>query len=123
MGTFAVPIEISNLEEQEWMELNALVDTRVSMLSLPASLLNRLNVQPTAKRPFEFEQGEVRDMEVGHVRIQIEGQNSITSVMFNDEGTQPRLGSTTLAGAFLAVNPDAQRLVPMRLRCVGFRMR
>ena len=123
MGTLAVPIAISALENQEWMGLDALVDTRISMLSLPGSLLHRLNVQPTTKRQFEFEQGEVRDMEVGQVRIQLEGQNSITPVMFNEEDTQPMLGPITLSGALLGVDPDTQKLVPIRARCVGFRMR
>lgn len=123
MGVSTVPIAISALEGQEWLGLDALVDTRVSMLSLPGSILHRLDVQPTAKRQFEFEWGEVRDMEVGQVRIQLEGQNSITPVMFNDEDTQPTLGSITLSGAFLRVDPDTQKLVPIRPRCVGFRMR
>ena len=123
MDVFTVPIAISSLEGQEWMGLNALVDMRISMLSLPSSLLHRLNVQPTTRRQFEFEQGEVRDMEVGQVRIQLEGQDSITPVMFNDEDTQPMWGSITLSGALLGVDPDTQKLVPIRARCVGFRLR
>ena len=113
MSTFAVPIAVRGLEDQDWVDMEALVDTGSSICSAPASLLQRLKVQPLANREFEFGQGEVRNLDIGQMWVRIEGREVITPVMFNEEGTEPLLGAMALEGMFLGVDPHAQKLVPI----------
>ena len=113
MSTFSVPIEISDPTGMQWLRLDALVDTGSTICAVPASLLHSLNVQPSERRSFEFAQGEVREMVVGDIRVRFEGNNVITPVMFNEEGTEPLLGAMALERAFLGVDPIGEKLVPI----------
>ncbi len=65
------------------------------------------------QKSFRFAQGEVRSLDVGQAYIRIEGQEFITQVVFNEEGTTPLLGALSLEEAYMAVNPIDQKLVPV----------
>ena len=52
-------------------------------------------------------------MDVGYAWVRFEGQEIITQVLFNDEGTPPLLGAMALEGAYMGVDPIAQRLIPV----------
>ena len=93
--------------------MDALVDTGASTTSLPSSILRNLGVEPIMQKSFRFAQGEIRNLDVGQAYIRIEGQEFITQVVFNEEGTSPLLGALSLEGAYMAVNPVDQRLVPV----------
>ena len=116
IGVFTIPIAISAVEGQDWVTLEALVDTGASICALPTSLLQRLDVRPMAKYEFEFGQGEVRQMDIGQMWVRVEDRAIITQVMFNDEGTEPLLGAMALEGTFLGADPVRQELVPIRGR-------
>ena len=113
MGTFSVPISIGNPQGENWIELNALVDTGASIVSVPASVLIDLGVKPATQHSFRFAQGSVRSMDIGEARIRIDGLETGTLVAFNDEGTMPLLGALALEALFLGVDPVEQRLVPV----------
>ena len=93
--------------------MDALVDTGASTTTLPSSILTELGVEPIMQKSFRFAQGETRSLDVGQAFIRIEGQEFITQVVFNDEGTTPLLGAQSLEGAYMAVNPVDQTLVPV----------
>ena len=113
MGTFSVPIAIGDPQGENWVELDALVDTGASIVSVPASLLIDLGVKPAAQHRFRFAQGGVRNMDIGEARIRVDGLETGTLVAFNDEGTPPLLGALALEALFLGVDPVGQRLVPV----------
>ena len=113
MGTFSVPISIGDPQGENWIELDALVDTGASIVSAPASLLINLGVKPAAQHRFQFAQGGVRNLDIGEARIRIDGLEVGTLVAFNDEGTPALLGALALEALFLGVDPVAQRLVPV----------
>ena len=113
MGTFSVPIAIGDPQGENWVELDALVDTGASIVSVPASLLIDLGVKPAAQHRFRFAQGGVRNMDIGEARIRVDGLETGTLVAFNDEGTPPLLGVLALEALFLGVDPVGQRLVPV----------
>ena len=93
--------------------MEALVDTGASITSIPASVLHELGVTPLMEHDFRFGQGEVRKMDVGQTWVRIEGQEVITLVLFNDEGSMPLIGAMALESVFMGVDPVAQRLVPV----------
>ena len=113
MGTFNVEIQISAQDGDRWEEMVALVDTGASITSAPASVLRGLGVKPAITQLFQFAQGETRVMEVGYAGVRFEGREIITQVLFNDEGTPPLLGALALEGAYMGVDPVAQRLIPV----------
>ena len=113
MGTFTVPISIGDPQGENWIELDALVDTGASIVSVPASLLIDLGVKPTTQHRFRFAQGRARSLDIGEARIKINGLETGTLVAFNDEGTLPLLGALALEALFLGVDPVEQKLIPV----------
>ncbi len=111
MGTFSVEIGIGDTERERWTQLEALVDTGATITAVPASVLRELGVQPSMRRRFESAHGVSREMDVGQTWVRVEGEEVITLVLFNDEGTTPLLGAVTLEAAFLGVDPVHQKLV------------
>ena len=109
MGTFYLAIE----QGANWTTLDALVDTSASAISVPASVLRDLGVRPVSTERFRFAQGEVRELPVGYTWIRFAGKELMTQVIFNAEGTSPLLGALALEGAYMAVDPVGQRLIPV----------
>ena len=93
--------------------MDALVDTGAFMTSVPASVLLSLGVQPVGKRRVRFGQGEVRELDYGQTWLRFNGEEIMTFILFNEEGTTPLLGSYALEGLFMAVDPVARQLVPL----------
>jgi predicted aspartyl protease len=52
-------------------------------------------------------------MDVGQAWVRIEGEEIVTLVLFNEEGTTPLLGALALEGVFMGVDPVGQKLVPV----------
>ncbi len=113
MGTFSVRIAVGDQERQRWITLDALVDTGASITSVPSSVLEGLDVEPMTQRRFRFAQGETRMMDVGQAWVRFEGEEVVTLVLFNEEGTPPLLGALALETAFMGIDPVAQKLVPV----------
>lgn len=113
MGTFQVEVQIGDTIAENWVSLSALVDTGATMTAVSASVLRQLGVEPTARKAFQFAQGEIRTMDIGYARLRVEDQEIITQVLFNDEGTPALLGAIALENAFLGVDPLARCLVPI----------
>ena len=56
--------------------------------------------------------GRMIDMDIGEARATINGESVVTQVIFGEDDTTPLLGSYTLEGLLLAVDPYNERLVP-----------
>ena len=113
MGTFSVEIGIGSCDRDEWVTLDALVDTGAFVTSAPASLLRGLGVEPMRTQEFTFVDGSTREMEIGQARVRIGDREVTTLVLFNDEGSTPLLGALALAGVFMEVDPLEEKLVPV----------
>ena len=113
MGAFYLEIFLGDEQEKNWRAMDALVDTGASAASVPASVLRELGVRPVFTERFRFAQGEVRELPVGYTWIRFAGKELITQVIFNAEGTSPLLGALALEGAYMAVDPVGQRLIPV----------
>ncbi len=111
LGILRIEIGIGDAEREHWTTLEALVDTGASITAVPASVLRDLGVEPTMRRRFESAHGVSREMEVGQTWVSVEGEEILTYVLFNDEGTTPLLGALALEMAFLGVDPVHQKLV------------
>ena len=108
-----MPISIGDPQGENWIELDAIVSKGASVSALPGSMLRELGVQPSFRQSFQFANGERRSMELGRIRIEVNGQEAPDLAVFNDEDTMPLLGALALETLFLGVDPVRQRLVPV----------
>ena len=113
MGTFSVTIEIGDLQGQRFEAMEALVDTGAITTMVPGSVLRRLGVVPSRRELFEYAGGEQVELSMGETKIRIDGRETTSWVIFGEEGTGALLGSYTLEGLLLGVDPYAQRLIPV----------
>ena len=114
MGTFSVEVEIGDSLREQWIAMDALVDTGASITSVSSTLLRELGVEPVTSERFRFAQGEVRTMEIGYTWVRFAGKEILTQVLFNEEGSPPLLGALALEGAYVGVDPVEQRLIPVQ---------
>ena len=112
MGTFSIEIGIGNPERSRWRTIEALVGTGATITAIPASVLRDLGIEPSARRSFKSAHGEPREMDIGDAWVRVEGQETPTPVLFNDEGSTPLLGAVTLESVFMMVDPVDGKLVP-----------
>ncbi len=112
MGTFKWPLRISSMDSQQIRDIEATVDTGASFTTLPSGLLRELGIEATGKRGFLLADGRRVDMDYGEARATINGESVTTIVVFGEDEAPPLLGAYTLEGLALAVDPEAQRLVP-----------
>ena len=115
MGTFKWPLRIASMDGQQAQDIEATVDTGASFTTLPSNLLRELGIEPTGRRQFLVADGRRVEMEYGQAWATIDGESVVTIVVFGQEGAPPLLGAYTLEGLALAVDPEAQRLVPTHM--------
>lgn len=113
MGTFSVTIDVGDLERQQVVQLEALVDTGATTTVVPASILDGLGVAPAMTRSFVYADGSQVDLGMAQVWVRVSDRETITWVIFGEEDGGTLLGSYTLEGTFLGVDPYNQRLVPV----------
>ncbi|MFQ5827892.1 MAG: aspartyl protease family protein [Candidatus Methylomirabilia bacterium] len=111
MGTFTVKVEIGDPQGQRWETVEALVDTGASFSVVPRPLLERLDVSPQEKIPFQLADGRTIQCDVAQTAVRIDGRVRTTLVVFGEAGTDPLLGAYTLEGFLLAPDPVNPRLI------------
>ena len=111
MGVFNVSIEVGDLGSTRFETIEAMVDTGASYSILPASFLHGLGIAPYRTLPLTLADGSVREYELGHAMVRINGDAAPTIVVFGAEDMRvPLLGAHALEGLALKVNPLDGRL-------------
>lgn len=114
MSTFSVAVQVGNLlPGQQFVQVDALVDTGSTYSMFPQTLLSQLGVEPTEWRRFQGAGERIIERQVGDARIRLAGAEHVTLVIFDPENTEPLLGAVTLETFGLAVDPVSQRLIPV----------
>ena len=111
MGTFNVDVEIANYTGGEFQSINALVDTGSTHTTVPASILDRLGVEPERQRPFRLADNRVVQHGTGFARLRYGGDEAVVQVVFGPEDIGSCIGATTPENLGLAVDPIEQTLV------------
>ena len=112
MGAFSHPIEVMAADGSRSVAVDALVDTGSTYTCLPASLLRGLGIIPTDRILTELADGRIVAEDVSEARVRVAGIEVTTIVVFAGEDAPALLGTYTLAGALLAVDPVEPRLRP-----------
>ena len=111
METFKCPLRISSMDGQQSQDIEANVGTGAFYTTLPASLLRSLGIEPRGKRKVLLADERRVDLDYGQAWVSIDGESEITLVVFGEDDSQALLGTYTLDGLALAVDPIEQRLV------------
>ena len=114
MGTFYSKIEVGDVAGEHFEEMESLVDTGATTTVIPASVLQRLGVDPVKSEVFEYAGGQEVELDMAETRIRVNGRETTSWVIFGEETGGTMLGAYTLEGVFLGVDPYAQRLIPVR---------
>ena len=113
MGTFNVSIEVARPYGDEFVLLDALVDTGATYSVFSGELLEGIGITAVENSTFELADGRVVELPLGYAAIRVAEKQIIAPVVFGPEGTTPLLGATALEIARLARDPVRQVLVPV----------
>src|SRR5437016_11629785 len=100
----------------------ALVDTGATDTFLPASVLRKLGIQPSAKRSYELADDTEEEMPIGFGVIEVLGRAAGGTLVFSGENEEPLLGVTVLESAGFILDPQRETLIartPKRKRTGG----
>lgn len=116
MGTFSVSVKIAHpTDPLRSAMVELLVDTGATISFVPAEVLANLGIQPRwADREFETASGAVIRRSVGAASLAVNGNETVTPVVFAEAGDAGVLGAVALESLGLMVDPIAQRLIPRR---------
>jgi len=86
------------------IELDALADSNVTVLTVPIDLCRQLGLRPIRK--------DREGTYMGGLRISIFGRDMACDALAAPVGTTPRIGRIPLLGLDLVLDPDSQELIP-----------
>ena len=115
MGTFSVDFTIWNQDRTESRTLRGLVDTGASYTVLPESILDELGVERRRTRTFKLADGSRREMSLGMVTMELEGQVDDVHVAFGVDESTILVGALALEVFALAADATYRRLIPAEL--------
>jgi predicted aspartyl protease len=113
MGTFRVDVEIENPVHPGVRRTvaSALVDTGAELSWMPAAVLDELGIERYAQWRFRQADGTILERWVGPAFIHAAGKRATDDVVFGEPGDLVLLGSRTLEGLNVRVEPVTRRLV------------
>ncbi len=112
VGTFSVEIEVGNPSREEFVAVEALVDTGAIYTMLPEDLLDRLGVPRLETDIFELADDSLVEYPVGDAVVRLQGRMRTVPVVFTRPENTPLLGATTLEIFGLVADPVNERLAP-----------
>src|SRR5438552_15842135 len=105
-----IPVRPLGGSAKSWKGL-ALVDTEATDTFLPASVLRKLGIQPSARRSYELADGTEQELPIGFGVIEVLGQAAGSTLVCSGEKEEPLLGVTVLESTGLWLDPQRERLI------------
>ena len=112
VGTFYVDFTLWNNEGPRSHTLNGLVDTGAFYPQVPALVLEYLGIEREFSEVFRLADGTRIELDVGKVRIELEGRNRSVYTIFGPVGSSTLLGALALEIFALAIDARNGRLIP-----------
>jgi len=94
------------------VELDAIVDTGATFLSIPPDRIRQLGLTYSHSRNVRTANGEVKRRVFAGVLISVLGRETQASVMENDETTPALIGYLILEDLDLVPDPGSKKLIP-----------
>ena len=115
VGTFNADFILWNRDKTESRALNGLVDTGSAYTLIPATILEELGVERLRSRTFNLADGTKRELCIGRVDMELEGETDIVPVVFGTDPHRILLGAIALETFVLVADAANQRLIPGEL--------
>lgn len=113
MGTFSHTIAIASSPGGPYETVDALVDSGATYMLMPLTILQRLGVRPLRKQPFILANGARTEYDISIVWVRIGGEERPTVCIWGEASSKPLLGTYTLEGFLLGIDPVNKTLVPV----------
>lgn len=116
MGTFRVDMEIENPRQPgaRYLVRNALVDIGSELSWVPGPILESLGIERSKMWRFRQANGAILERWSGRAEVYVAGTWTIDEVVFGEPEDIILLGSRTLEGLTLRVDPTSRTLVDAR---------
>lgn len=113
MGTFRVDVYIENPARpgEKRLVRSALVDSGAELSWFPRDLLQSLGIEPVKVWHFRQADGSVLRRWTGGVVLHVAGLRTLDEVVLGDPGDLVLLGSRSLEGLNLRIDPVSKRLI------------
>jgi predicted aspartyl protease len=113
MGTFHTTVLIENsLRRGEMLAMpETLVDTGAELTWAPRALMESLGIKPEKRETFRMADGRVIQRDVGYAIVHAAGARTVDEVVFAEAGDLAILGSRSLEGMNLRIDPRNKQLV------------
>jgi len=113
MGTFRVGLELANpARPSEWRTLESvLVDTGAELSWFPVLVLESVGIERIKRWRFRQADGTVLARWTGGVIVRVAGIETLDEVVFGEAGDLVLLGSRSLEGLNLRVDPLSKQLI------------
>lgn len=115
-GSFSADFVLCSPDGKQRFCLTGLVDTRRPYTIVPRETLEALGVKREHYQRFRREDGFVRNLGVGFVKMELQGKMGSAHIVFGDDCHETIIGSLALARFGLAADPARQELIPGLLR-------
>ena len=112
METLTVTIEVGDFQGRQFQQVELEVNPRTIFTALPRGMLNALGVKVDSIGHMAFPDGALRQVDMGHAQIRLEGMQFPTSVIFAEDGEPSVLSSMAPAMAVLDVDGVNNILIP-----------
>ena len=112
MGTFSVELEVGNPSREEFVTVQAMVDTGAIYTMMPEDILDGLSIPRLETDIFELADDSLVEYWIGSATVRIQGRMFPVPVVFTRPGNTPLLGATTLEIFRLVADPVNEQLIP-----------
>ena len=112
MSTFTAPIGVGNIDNREFVYVDALVDTGATYSMFPSDFLDDLQVKPSWNVDFKLADGSQIARPVGPAYLRLLDSEMPCAVVFGDPGVF-LIGATALEVFGLAADPVNKCLTPI----------
>jgi len=116
MGFTSVLVRVSNVKEEDnYVDIETLVDTGAWYSIIPKELLDSIKVERRGKKRFVLANGERIERDVGVAFFSYDGFEGVSPVVFGEKNDRKILGVITLETMGLKVDPIKNELSEMEL--------
>lgn len=113
MGKIVEKIKLTNFVTGKSVQVDALIDTGATMISLPQDTVDQLGLAKTGELTVRYGNNKTEIKSVyGVVTVEITGRTAQFDVLAEVEGSQPLVGQLVLERLDLLPDPTARRLIP-----------
>ena len=114
MGKVIEKVKITNLlDTTKSVEVEAIVDTGVTMLVLPKDIVKKLGLGKIEEVKVRYADNHEGTKEIyGGVILELKGRKGIFDVLAESEKSQPLIGQIVLERLDLVVEPSTRKITP-----------